>query len=190
MKKIHLIRHAKTKGNLAKRYIGRTDESLSAEGIALLKERADQYPRVALVFTSPLKRCVETADILYGDAPRVQMEDLRECDFGIFENKTYEELKDRSDYQNWIDSGGKGEIPQGESGRQFRTRCTAAFDEILEHIHTHEVDCAAVVVHGGTIMAILEAYAPERKDFYDWQIENGGMLTITIRNRKIEKICR
>lgn len=36
--KIVLIRHGATKGNLEKRYIGRTDEDLCGEGIKKLKE--------------------------------------------------------------------------------------------------------------------------------------------------------
>ncbi len=29
------------------------------------------------------------------------------------------------------------------------------------------------VVHGGTIMAVMEALAKERKSYYDWQVGNG-----------------
>ena len=31
----------------------------------------------------------------------------------------------------------------------------------------------AFVVHGGTIMSILEAFAEEKKNYYDWQVKNG-----------------
>ena len=48
-----LIRHGKTAGNLAGRYIGcRTDEPLCPEGIAQLRE--GRYPAVQRVFASPL----------------------------------------------------------------------------------------------------------------------------------------
>lgn len=47
-----LIRHGKTAGNLAGRYIGcRTDEPLCPEGIAQLRE--GRYPAVERVFASP-----------------------------------------------------------------------------------------------------------------------------------------
>ena len=59
-----LIRHGKTAGNLAGRYIGcRTDEPLCPEGIAQL--RMGRYPAVERVFASPLRRCRETARLLY-----------------------------------------------------------------------------------------------------------------------------
>ena len=63
---IHLIRHAVTKGNLEGRYIGHTDESVCEEGMAQLKdimENYGEYPQVDAVFSSPLKRCTETAKI-------------------------------------------------------------------------------------------------------------------------------
>ena len=41
-------------------------------------------------------------------------------------------------------------------------------------------DCkrAGVVVHGGTIMAVLSAFDPEKRPFYHWQVCNGnGYIT-------------
>ena len=95
-----LIRHGKTYGNTLKRYIGgRTDESLCQEGIHLLQEKT--YPKASFVYVSPMKRCRETAALLYPGIPTEVCEKLRECDFGIFENKNYEESK-RNQRKNWI----------------------------------------------------------------------------------------
>ena len=59
-----LIRHGQTQGNRERRYIGcRTDEPLCPEGIAQLQNR--HYPPVSRVFVSPMRRCVETANLLY-----------------------------------------------------------------------------------------------------------------------------
>ena len=52
--KLLLIRHGMTQGNLEKRYIGRTDEPLCAEGRTVLqKQTAVPCSRV---FASPMKR--------------------------------------------------------------------------------------------------------------------------------------
>ena len=64
--KIIFIRHGQTKGNEEKRYIGRTDESLSQKGIEEIKNRL--YPDADTVWVSPMKRCVETAKIIYPDS--------------------------------------------------------------------------------------------------------------------------
>lgn len=172
MVELYLIRHGKTYGNTLGRYIGTTDEALCPEGIAGLK--TVHYPEVEAVFASPMKRCVETAELLFLGM-RVQcFGKLRECDFGAFENKNYRELEDHPAYQAWVDSGGTLAFPGGESPEAFRKRCREGFLEVLAVIRKKQYKRAALVVHGGTIMSILEAYAVPRKGFYDWQVKNGA----------------
>ena len=62
MIKLWLIRHGKTEGNKLSRYIGTTDEPLCQEGTEFLHKM--DYPKVQAVYVSPLKRCVQTAEIL------------------------------------------------------------------------------------------------------------------------------
>jgi len=171
--KIVFIRHGKTAGNLEKRYIGTTDESLCDAGKAEIKSR--RYPDVSRVICSPMKRCIETAVLIYPDIKPLICADLRECDFGDFENKNYSELNGNADYQRWIDSGGEMPFPNGESHADFTKRCADAFDMLMHEDFSGD---AAFVVHGGTIMAILEKYAVPRGTFYDFQVPNGsGYIT-------------
>ena len=83
---IYLIRHLKTQGNLERRYIGRTDESLvqTPEQEARIREMKGTLPDVEKVVASPMKRCLETAELLYTGIQLVTCENLRECDFGLF----------------------------------------------------------------------------------------------------------
>ena len=106
---IYLIRHGKTKGNLEGRYIGRTDESLCEAGRENLKKY--QYPQVEMVFTSPMKRCMQTAETIYPGQQYQCIEEFRESDFGAFEGHTYKELSGDVRYQAWIDSGGTLPFP-------------------------------------------------------------------------------
>ena len=162
-----LIRHGQTQGNREYRYVGcRTDESLCPEGIAALQDKA--YPPVNKVFVSPMKRCLETAALIYPGVPVEIVDDLRECDFGDWENKNYAELNGNPDYQAWVDSGGELPFPNGESRAQFAMRCVAAFESIREQ----ENNCA-IIAHGGTIMAIMEQYAQPSGTYYDFQVGNG-----------------
>lgn len=171
MVELYLIRHGKTYGNTLGRYIGTTDESLCPEGLEALK--AVRYPQVDAVYASPMKRCRETAGVLWPNVQIQCFDKLRECDFGEFENKNYLELKDNSHYQAWVDSGGTLPFPGGESRGAFQDRCRAGFLEVLSAIRKKSYKKAALVVHGGTIMSILEAYAVPRRDFYHWQAKNG-----------------
>ena len=162
-----LIRHGKTQGNLERRYIGsRTDEPLCAQGIAELKEK--RCPTVQRVYVSPMKRCIETAAILYPGVPADVVEDFRECDFGDFENLNYIELNGRKDYQAWIDSNGEMPFPNGESRAVFAARCVRAFEKVSGQAE----DCA-IIAHGGTLMAIMERFARPAGCYYDFQVKNG-----------------
>lgn len=165
-----LIRHGRTQGNLEGRYIGcRTDEPLCKQGIDEL--RAAHYPHVERVFVSPMKRCMQTAQLLYPNSPLQVVDDLRECDFGDFENLSYKELNGRADYQAWIDSGGESPFPNGESRCAFAARCVLAFDQAIQ---STAKEACAFIVHGGTIMAIMEAYARPKGSYFDFQVPNGN----------------
>ena len=131
--RIYLIRHSMTKGNKEKRYIGTTDESLCLEGIQLLEERKGMYPEVTYVYVSPMKRCVQTAEIIYPEMMKAGAyscnEKLRECDFGLFENHNYMPGVSGMDRQWWeaaISGRGKqGSVHPADTGRVpgSRTGC-------------------------------------------------------------------
>lgn len=170
--KIYLIRHGKTAGNIEKRYIGITDEPLCSEGISELENK--NYPDCELVISSPMKRCVETAEIIYPDKKAIICNALSECDFGEFEGKNYLELSDDPGYQKWINSGGVLPFPNGEAPSGFKERCIRGFDEMIGKYA--DKNSIAFVIHGGTIMAIMERYT--NCGFYDNQINNGEFTEI------------
>ena len=172
---INFIRHGKTAGNLVKRYIGRTDEPLCEAGIAELKNTA--YPGCDLVISSPMKRCTETAGIIYPSGRIVVYDDLRECDFGDFEGRNHTELSGNEAYQKWLDAGGMGAFPNGEDSADFRERSIRAFLDAVGDNKTFST--ISFVVHGGTIMSVLEKFAVPHKEFYEYMTENGhGHVTV------------
>lgn len=172
--KLIFIRHGKTAGNLEKRYIGTTDKPLCEEGISELKSIA--YPDCDVVLTSPMKRCIQTAKLIYPDKKIIAHEDFRECDFGDFEGKNYRELSGNTDYQKWIDSGGTMAFPNGENPSDFKKRCITEFAEKLSEFDENTV--LAFVVHGGTIMSVLEKYSYPKGGYYDFQVQNAhGYVT-------------
>ena len=181
--KLLLIRHGMTRGNAEKRYVGRTDEPVLAGEKQRLRQlsaalRGEADP--AFLYVSPMLRCRETADILFPDKHPVIIDDLRECDFGRFEYKNWQELSRDPDYQRFIDTNGEAPFPGGESKAAFSARCAAAFERLAASWDEQEngkdpsSGVSAFVVHAGTIMAILEAFAAPYRAFYDWNIPNGG----------------
>ncbi len=181
---IYLIRHGLTQGNKEARYIGRTDEPLSSEGALCIENiRENRHKGIVFdyVFSSPMKRCLETARILTGksEADITVIEDFRETDFGDFEGKNYLELNGNSDYQRWIDSNGTLPFPGGEKLEDFKKRTLEGFSDMMETIELSarnqsmdkgEEITVAAIVHGGTIMAVLENFFGG--EYYSYQVKN------------------
>ncbi len=179
---IQLIRHGKTMGNLEKRYIGRTDEPLCSEGIAELKTVKPIKPMPEYIIVSPMKRCIQTANICYPNQPMTLENDFCETDFGDFENQNYQQLQHHPAYQAFLDSGGNMPFPNGESRQQVTTRVCRGFVKWITYSFKQDYQTIAMVIHGGTIMTILEAYAQSpRHNFYHWQVKNaeGYLLSVT-----------
>lgn len=175
---IVLIRHGKTEGNKEKRYIGRTDQPLSEEGIAGIKENLGRYPSVEKVYASPMKRTRQTAELIYpGQAPEL-VDGLREMDMGVFEGKNHAELKNRPSYILWVATRGKISIPGGESMKNFGKRTMDAFTQVLGDMQAEGIKRSAVVAHGGTIMSIVSQLADD--DYYKYMVNNGAGFRLTL----------
>lgn len=174
-----LIRHGETQANRERRYLGKTDEALSKEGIqALLSHKAKgRYPEVGCLFSSPMKRCVETAKILYPKLSPTLIPEWEEMDFGQFEYKNYEELKGDVQYQAWLQSGGTLKFPEGESRESFTVRCGAGLVNMCRVLQgmagqgTGMPLNAGLILHGGTIMALLSSFGG--KEYFSCQVPNG-----------------
>lgn len=182
---IHLIRHAMTEGNLEGRYIGHTDLPVCAEGMAQLKNMIEDYgpyPEVDAVFSSPLKRCTETARVLYPDKNPIIMQELIEYDFGEFEGKTAEELVDDEDFAEWLaGTNPQKAAPFGDSQVRFNYRVCACFEKIVDSVIRAGAESTAVITHGGVIMSIMAAYALPEAPMHEWLTPNccGYTLRIT-----------
>ena len=179
--KIHLIRHGLTQGNIEGRYIGVTDIPVCEEGFARLRELTEQYeyPTVGRVYTSPLLRCRQTAQVIYPDMPQQVVDDLIECNFGVFENMRVGEVKDDPRFLQWIEGGPDACPPGGgESANMIAARIERGLSTIFADMTRQKIDSAAVVTHGGVMMNLLKAFAFPRKKEYDWVVPNGQGYTI------------
>lgn len=175
---IILIRHGKTEGNKEKRYIGRTDQPLSEEGIAGIKENLGRYPSVEKVYASPMKRTRQTAELIYPGQASELVDGLREMDMGVFEGKNHAELKNRPSYILWVATRGKISIPGGESMKYFGKRTMDAFTQVLGDMQAEGIKRSAVVAHGGTIMFIVSQLADD--DYYKYMVNNGAGFHLTL----------
>lgn len=179
------IRHGETAANKEQRYLGRTEEALSLEGREKLLQayRQSHYPEAEMVFISPMRRCRETARLLYPVVPKKEIPEWVEMDFGDFEGKNYEDLKDDERYQEWIDSNGTLPFPNGESREAFMKRCMQGMDRMMQLLQ--EERTVAVIVHGGTIMALLSSLCGG--EYFDYQVRNGEGFVCSLNKNKDEE---
>lgn len=169
---VYLIRHGRTEANVRSLYCGSTDVSLSPEGREELRKIRHDIRDVRFL-TSGMARANETLGILFGDVPYETDPRFREMDFGEFEMYSYEQLKDRPDFQAWLSGDNHANVtPGGESGEQMLKRAMEGFRDIRED--------TCVVAHGGVIAGIMGQLFPEEgKNRYQWQPKNGHGYRIT-----------
>ena len=87
-------------------------------------------------------------------------------------------MRNCAEYQQWIDNNGKSRFPNGESKEHFLRRCIAGLDKVAADCKWNHYDSAALVVHGGTVMNLMESYGSPRKAFYEWHIENASCYEV------------
>ncbi|MDD4851392.1 MAG: histidine phosphatase family protein [Gemmiger sp.] len=168
---IYLLRHGETAYNKEKRYQGQRDIPLSPEGLAALRQ-ADFAP--ARVYISPLRRCRQTAAVLFPGAEQVVVADLQEMCFGSFEGRNYTEMEKDPDYTAWVAANCESPCPDGERKADFCNRICNAFAPLVENALAAGADTLVILAHGGTQMAVMERYAVPHKGYYDWCAPNGG----------------
>ena len=198
-RQVLLLRHGRTRANDEHLYCGRTDLPLCDAGREALRKKAGDYRAFAAepaacgdsrdaadrpsFYTSGTRRTEETLEILFGAqaaaAGRARPQ-LREMDFGRFECRSYEQLKDDPAYQEWISGDNDRNLcPGGESGEQMRSRVIAEFYRILRGDPARRI---VIVTHGGPIAAIMQELFPEKNfNRYEWQpaCGEGYLLKIT-----------
>ena len=154
--RISLIRHGLTEANDKGIYIGcRSDYSLSVKGMSQLINKMDEfdYPKVQRVYSSPMKRCTETAGIIFP---------YREIQ--IVENNV-KDLIDREDYKEWLQGKTPDKrAPGGESMEELILRLYKGMHEIIMDMMNEELTHCAVITHSGIITNILSAFGIPKID--------------------------
>ncbi|MEI6578024.1 MAG: histidine phosphatase family protein [Eubacteriales bacterium] len=194
---IQFIRNGLTEANLDGRYIGHTDIPLCDDGIKQLEQLKNdaQYPEVDALFCSPLLRCTQTARILYPQKEPIIINDLIEYNFGEFEGKTAAELERFPMFPGWLAGEPDVEPPFGESSSAFASRICNCFSLIVQGLMKTGTTRAAIITHGGVIMALLAAFGLPEAQMHEWLTPSGCGYTVRItpsvwmRGQKFEVIA-
>ncbi|MBQ3969318.1 MAG: histidine phosphatase family protein [Clostridia bacterium] len=179
---IHFIRHGACEETAKGIYVGTKDVSLSQEGIEELKKLDSlfDYPGTPVVFTSPLKRCLQTCEIIYPAIKPIVINELRECSFGEWEGRTAESFSNNEDFKKWLAGDTTVKPPKGESSAEFTKRICNVFSDIVDGLMKTGTTNCVIVTHGGVIMTLLAVYGlPQAKPF-EWAMSDGCGFSIRI----------
>lgn len=180
-----LLRHSTTQGNLERRYVGSQDHPLVAAGVELAKEKRASMPPVDGLWSSPMLRCRQTADLLFPGMTQRLSPALKECDFGDFEGKTWDELKDDPIYRAWIGGDPTVAFPNGEVLGEHIARCRDGVAQIVETAKGEGLGRIAILAHGGTLMSAMSGFAVPHQDFYQWLPGNCGGYLVQVETERM-----
>jgi len=143
---IYVCRHGRTEANASGLLLGRANPPLDQVGAQQAAQIAAALPAGARVISSPLRRCVQTAEA-YG--PEVEVNDaLIELDYGDFDLTSMSEIP-RETMNEWR-SDPDFTPPNGESLQQLANRVEAFLDELSKSAGDQDV---AIFSHVSPIKA-------------------------------------
>ncbi|MGE8207348.1 histidine phosphatase family protein [Heyndrickxia sp. NPDC080065] len=181
---ITLLRHGLTKENEKHAYIGWSDVSLSLKGREQLGMCRSLMNNFDLYVCSDLKRCFETSEILFPNQPFEKWSSFREMNFGEWEGKTFDELKEEERYQEWLTDFFSVHPPGGEGFNQFTERIDNGWRKLLDYLIKKDLNKALIISHGGVIRYLLSKFAPKEAGFWDWNIPHGTAFELKWTEKK------
>lgn len=187
------MRHGETEYGMKKIFLGHTDCRLSDAGAEKLKGTRDYFIKnnieIKSIFSSDLKRCRATAEIVFPGRNVKFLSSLREINMGIWDGLTFDEVKKNypEDFkkrgENISDFAPEG----GETFRECRKRAIKALNSII-CITSGSV---AVFSHGGFNRALLSSLMDiEFKDIFEIKQDYGCINVICVdgANIKVESV--
>ncbi len=172
MTRFILVRHGQTEWNRVERFRGRADLSLDETGrrqaeAAALRLKGEQ---IAAIYSSPLKRTIETAGILAGQLklPVQPLEGLLDIDFGSWQGLSPEEAakQDSQLYQKWLEHPHEVRFPQGETLDIVRRRVVSG----VEDVASKQKDQTVVLVSHKVVCQVLMCAMIGLDNSHFWQV--------------------
>jgi broad specificity phosphatase PhoE len=148
-----LVRHAESTWNRQKKFQGQKDPRLSDYGKKEARRLAKRFKGLLFdaVYSSPLTRAYQTAELIVGKKAEIKREDsLKEICLGDWEGKTLTWIRKRYGemFYRWAAKPSSVSIPGGEDFKAFVKRVKKVVRSIESH---HEEGNVLVVCHGGVI---------------------------------------
>ena len=153
---IVLLRHGQTDYNAERRFQGQADIPLNALGVQQAERAREALSRFEFdaIYSSPLKRALETARLVRPEAEILTDDRLMEINVGTHSGRTWAEvLEEMPDYDyNEAQGIDFRRSETGETMAEVVERGMAAFTEIGER---HEDQTVLIVSHGFLLRHVL-----------------------------------
>ncbi len=190
--KIYVIRHGETRLKDIGQLQGWVDEPLNENGISLARITGEALKEVPfdIVFTSPLKRARETAELVTApsqeyqgrEIPIVNEDRLKELNWGSWESLGCTEenfaIPDRERYNKFFTDGLHFEgSPDGESIADVCLRTKSFFEELI-HDPRYQDKTVLISTHGCAMRAMLNSYYEDSSDFWQGTVPYNCAVTI------------
>ena len=181
--KIYLVRHGETDLNKDRRFRGHSDVPLNEDGVlqAAGAARILKLAGISNVYTSPIRRAVETATaIAVVTGARMETEDdFVDIDYGEWQGLTVEEARQRNgaEVEAWRRDPGSFAFPGGDSIASVRGRLGPAFERLVQRDHQGPI---AVVSHLAVLKLCFTVLMDLSADYF-WRVglENGAVSLFT-----------
>ncbi|KQB40133.1 alpha-ribazole phosphatase [Flavobacterium sp. L1I52] len=171
---IYLVRHTETICEKGICY-GQSDVGLKEPFLEQFESIRTQIPNEAIVYSSPLKRCVQLADFLASSITTDFR--LMEMDFGDWEMKKWDAIPE-TDFTPWMNDFVNVSVPNGESFVDLHHRVT---DFWKEKIIPNSAEKIVIVTHAGVIRSILCAISNlPLKDAFMNKVDFGAVLKLEL----------
>ncbi len=182
---IFLVRHAESTWNRLKKIQGQKDPPLSPYGRKEANLVAKRFKGLSFeaIYSSPLKRALETARIIAGKKAKIQVEqDLREIALGDWEGKSLSQIRKKfgEAFDRWAIRPTRVPIPNGEDFKSFVRRVRKTLRSIE---HRHKDGNVLVVCHGGVIstyVTFVLNLTPD--DVWCVTVKNGSVTIVEVKD--------
>ncbi|MGI6001433.1 histidine phosphatase family protein [Lachnoclostridium sp. An131] len=188
---IYIIRHGETDWNTKRLLQGATDIPLNQNGIEVAKLTSAALKEVPfdIIYTSPLQRAVQTAEIMRGDReiPVILDDRLKEISFGPYEglccSREGYSIPD-PEFVNFFTDPAHYTPPEG--GESIAELCVRTTDFLTELIRNPDMQDKTVLLsgHGAVVKGLLSSLTiTDMKDFWKGGVhKNCGVSMIEVKN--------
>ncbi|MDN4593812.1 histidine phosphatase family protein [Polycladomyces subterraneus] len=181
------VRHGETEGNRQRRYVGHWDDPLNERGRQQARKVAERLSRepVSAIYTSDLCRAEETASVIAAHHPSVPVQVtplLRECAFGEWEGRTYDEIAANGEMhlQRWYDDPWCVSPPGGECLQEMEQRISLWLEALA--VRHGSGDTVVAVAHTGPIRLFHAKWVKRNpRELWDFSLPHGEVWAVRRR---------